>query len=206
MENLFNIDSFDFIWSDQHFNHDNIVKYSMRPGYDPRGFGHDFEKHNALMLENAHRFIRPGDKVLNLGDIAMGKREDAKLLGELPGDNYLILGNHDKWGQKFYEDLGITVILPFKFQQEGAFDVSFTHYPRRQLRGNEINIHGHIHNNPCDFLTRRHNNMSVEVIGYQPLPFKKVVENALYNAKNPSDMNFRELEWNKAKRNEPLFK
>jgi len=205
MDTPYNIDSFDFIISDQHYNHNNIVKYSMRPGYDPRGFSHDFEKHNALMLENMQRLVKPTDRVLNLGDIAMGKREDAAMLAALPGDNYLILGNHDKWGQPFYEDLGFKVIVPFEFAEDG-FDISFTHYPRRQIRKNEINVHGHIHNNPCDFLTRRHNNMSVEVIGYQPLPFKKVVENAIYNAKNTSDLNFRELEWNRANRKEPLHR
>lgn len=204
MEKNFDIDSFDFIISDQHYNHNNIVKYSMRPGYDPYG-NHDFEKHNALMLENMQRLVRPNHKVLNLGDIAMGKREDAEMLASLPGDNYLLLGNHDKWGIPFYENLGFKVIVPFEFQEDG-FDISFTHYPRRQLRAKEINVHGHIHNNPCDYLTRRHNNMSVEVIGYQPLPFRKVVENAIYNAKNTSDLNFRELEWNKAKRKESLHR
>jgi len=165
----------------------------MRPGYDARGYGnHNFDKHNELMLENWLSVVAPNDTIIHLGDLTMGNKEAfVELAPQLTGKKFMLLGNHDGWGTDFYGELGFTVIDPFYVHEQG-WDILFSHYPKHQLQKREANVHGHIHNNPCDNLTRRHKNVSVEVMAYSPQPFDKVIEDVIYNANNNSAANFRQ--------------
>jgi len=193
MNNEYNIDSFDYIISDTHFLHNNIVKYAMRPGYDSRGYGnHNFNKHNELMLENWLSVVAPNETILHLGDVAMGKKEEFRdFAQQLTGNKFMLLGNHDGWGTDFYGELGFTVIDPFYIHRDG-WDILFSHYPKQNLQKREANVHGHLHINPCDHLTRRHKNVSVEVMAYSPQPFKEIVKDVVYNSNNNSAANFRQ--------------
>jgi calcineurin-like phosphoesterase family protein len=194
----FNIDSFDFIISDTHFNHNNIVDYCQRIGHDPRGHATDYDRHNQLMIEQWQRYVKPDSIILHLGDVAMGQKHLLPdIMKVLPGRKFLVKGNHDKWSTELYESLGFEVIQPFMFEHMG-WNIFFSHYPKRVLQRLEANVHGHIHNNAVDGLTRKHKNVSVEVMSYTPQNFRSVVEGVVWSSNADSSNNFNDSEWNTA--------
>ena len=179
----------DWVTSDQHFYHKNIVKYCYRPGWVEE----DYIRHNDIMLIRWNHAVGPDDKVLHLGDLCFKKTNNKErlehLLKRLNGDITIILGNHDKNYKEWYQSLGFKVIQPF-FIMESGYKVYFTHYPKRELQSNEMNIHGHIHNNSVGGLTSRHKNVSVEVTAFSPLPYESILGGMLYRAKNAQPKDF----------------
>jgi calcineurin-like phosphoesterase family protein len=190
---------FDFVISDTHFWHNNIVKFCFRPGYHEN----DPSLHNKIMADNWNNVVGYGDTILHLGDVAFfskeGKTNEFGLdrldqqdffLG-LPGKKTLMLGNHDREGREFYESCGFTVIDDFKYTRQD-WEFVFTHFPIRteDLGDDQINIHGHIHNNAIDGLTKRHKNVSAEVMSLSPQLLDEIMEGCLYRASEPQSRDY----------------
>lgn len=160
--------------SDTHFRHKNIIKYCDRP-----------MNHDTIMEENWVDLVAPGDKILHLGDVQtwFGDTQGASdILSNLPGEKYLILGNHDKLERKYYEDHGFRIINPF-VQKFGKKRVLFSHYPQMDAMGWDINVHGHIHNNPYPVGTNEfkdYRNISVEIVGYKPVTLDSILNGSSY--------------------------
>ncbi len=78
------------IWftSDQHFGHENIIKYCNRPfaSVDQMNF-ELVRRHNAV--------VKDDDIVFHLGDFSMHPRM-LFILSLLKGVHYLVAGNHDR--------------------------------------------------------------------------------------------------------------
>ena len=177
---------YDFVISDTHFFHDNIIKYAGRP-----------QNHVELMIKEWQDTVRPDQTVLHLGDVLMGKPDLWPLIDELPGKvDVLVSGNHDEpYKRKWLEEnWGWTFVKDFQMRYRG-WEVYFSHYPlwvdamggpigRLMLDPNwkNVNIHGHIHEKqaPSPF----HINVSVEWIEYRPTPLQALLDN--YIETNPT--------------------
>lgn len=183
---------YDWIISDTHWNHVNIVEYAGRPA-----------NHNELMQQNWRKLVRPDDTVLHLGDVLMGRKELWKTMpGWLPGKVTVIEGNHDhyhklefmhdEWGWRINAITGISfssgpAILNLNYRD---YDIIFTHEPFMSVQDSRstnntdrvysrlpektINVHGHIHEKPEHDLQRI--NVSVERIQYQPVNLKLLLD------------------------------
>lgn len=139
--------------SDTHFGHDNIVKYCFRPGYPNRLYDH-----NNFMRKHWIDLISDKDIILHLGDVFLG----GDWHRGLPGEKYLIRGNHDSNRKiEILQELGWGLIPPLLLG-----NVWFTHRPRDVEEG-MINIHGHLHQNNSP--SKRHINISVEKTDYKPV-------------------------------------
>lgn len=178
-----------FVISDTHFFHDNIVKYSGRDKQLERLIGKDEARrtdHNEYMVRQWNSIVGDEDKILHLGDLFAwfkdGKQKfEQRILPRLNGDKYLIIGNHDEEPVSEYERMGFKVVEPFILVINGQ-KVSFDHYPwaYNEDHPGEIRVHGHIHTNGypltsnwregCVPTRPRQINMSVEMIGYTPIP------------------------------------
>lgn len=155
-------------WSDQHFNHHNIIKYSSRP-FNSISHMNDTMKNNYLMA------VSEDDLVIFGGDIAFGATEDAlKYISDLPGKKVLIVGNHDfDKNQLYFKDYGIfdatamSAMFSLKIEDNDCH-IILTHYPIDSilLPKNTLNIHGHIHQYKAG---EKNINMAVEQTGYSPL-------------------------------------
>jgi calcineurin-like phosphoesterase family protein len=115
----------DWITSDTHFYHDNIMHYCNRPFTDPctdcdgvcrndssdrkewddilckacRDYGvvPDVNLMNETLIENWNSLIKKGDRVYLLGDFAFTTKDKVTALArKLNGDIHWIYGNHDK--------------------------------------------------------------------------------------------------------------
>ena len=169
------IDENTFIISDTHFGHHNIVRFCDRP-----------LDHESLMIRNWEMKVQPHDTILHLGDVAFGKPRDihfwAEILKELPGRKLLIKGNHDhSRSMKIYKGI-FEVVDPF-IQDFSDVKIYFSHYPDHPIKNYwDINIHGHIHNNPLmgEFspvvdMEKIYENVSVEVTNYQPIRLSSIL-------------------------------
>lgn len=148
-----------YLISDTHFNHANIAKYVDRPK--------DWQE---LILLNWFDTVKDSDQILHLGDLALGKKDQVlEIMPFISGKKFLLKGNHDKWNNQFYYDLGFSVM-------EGEFiweNILFSHRPREIKNGIKFNIHGHIHDIKPE---KNHFNVSVEQIGYKPILLSKIME------------------------------
>ena len=153
-----------FVWSDQHFFHNNICRYADRP------FDNVFRM-NEVMMHNAHEVLTENSVVLWGGDVSFGTPAQTKeVLRSIPGKHFLIAGNHDvdrpeklKTLQSVF--LGITDCLTFAMGHRKVF---VSHYPLLQsdLSSQSIQVHGHTHQHLLEgFFV----NMSVEHLDYKPV-------------------------------------
>jgi calcineurin-like phosphoesterase family protein len=79
-----------FFTADTHFGHANILKYCDRPFAD-------VNEMNEVMISNWCNVVKPADSVFILGDFGFSDATQiGRILDRLPGQKFLIYGNHDK--------------------------------------------------------------------------------------------------------------
>lgn len=124
--------------SDQHFWHNNVIKYCGRPHAT-------VEDMNEDLVNKWNSVVKPEDTVYILGDFSLAFRPVEIYPHRLNGTKYLVPGNHDfchsyhkksrnkdnqeKWFQK-YRDHGF-IILPEQttLDLEGIGTVNLCHHP-----------------------------------------------------------------------------
>lgn len=155
--------------SDTHFGHKNIVKYCQRP-----------ESHEVMMLSHWIELVGEHDQLLHFGDVFLGKQGSpkrwARVISRLPGEKFLMWGNHDHESLRTYEELAGFTIVP-EFIHNGVF---FSHRPASVEYPPphddwHTNIHGHVHNNEYNqkhdgtyFEGKNYINISIEVMDFKP--------------------------------------
>jgi len=146
-----------WFWSDQHFGHANIIKYSERPFKDA-------DQMNEMLLLNYNRVVDKDSVVIWVGDVAFKSADwtNAFLKRFVPAYRILIVGNHDYEKKKGFKQLDFDEVHSH-YQLDNAW---ITHYPMNRIPHGVFNIHGHIHTNNTN--NPRHFNVSVEQIGYAP--------------------------------------
>ena len=161
-----------FIWSDHHFGHKNIIRFSQRP-YP------DLESMNHCLIGNNNKLVEDNDICIWAGDVGfMADKHINEYLAECKGYKILVIGNHD-FNKKKLRKLDFDEIhMVYHFNQHDI-DFAITHYPMANLPRNVINIHGHTHgeiysSSQCH--PAQHINISVECTQYHPLLLADVVQ------------------------------
>jgi len=163
-----------YFWSDQHFGHANIIKYSNRP-FD------DKSHMDKVMVKNYFDTVGDEDLVVWVGDVAFSAVEECRgLLSNLPGQKILIVGNHDfdrKENFKKYQifsEIFMATSFQMKFEKN-ICNLLVSHYPvdEHLLTPNTLNIHGHIHTHDADF---KNINVSVEKTNYAPIDITGIIK------------------------------
>lgn len=114
---MFDWDSMQNVWliSDTHFWHKRIVQYAERP-----------RNWCKQVMENWNSLVSNDDVVLHLGDFSFQSKYHARTIRYmLKGHIYLIKGNHDRHGVKWYQDVGIERIKPFYIERQGKADILY---------------------------------------------------------------------------------
>ena len=149
--------------SDEHYYHQNIIKYTHRPFASMSDMV-------ASMIEANNSIVQPGDVVYHLGDFGLASRDRLRaILSRLTGVHILIRGNHDR-GRTSCLNLGFVDVLPFKSLRYGDDRLYLTHRPMKELPDNhELVVHGHSHNNLTSPARPFNVNVSVEMTNYKPV-------------------------------------
>ena len=78
-----------FVTADFHASHSNIIRYCGRPFKDASHM-------NEVLIANNNMIVDSQGTVYHLGDFSMSLTAVKKILPQLNGKHYLILGNHDR--------------------------------------------------------------------------------------------------------------
>lgn len=168
-----------FLISDTHFSHGNILTFLNPDGTRLRPFN-SVEEMDELMIENWNKVVRPNDRVYHLGDVTFKFAYLQAIVPRLNGykNAVLIKGNHDELKPsqylQFFKDIRAYSILD-------KFVLSHVPIHPDSLSRWRANIHGHLHSNvvkyPDGSADKRYFNVSVEQIGYTPIPFETIRSN-----------------------------
>lgn len=187
------------IWftSDLHFNHANIIRFCNRPWKTT-------EEMDEALISNWNSVVKPNDLIFDLGDFAFADRDKwIKLLEQLNGKHYLILGNHDitRWPGNKVLPLFERVEHQLTLKIDGR-KVYLNHYPflcyggtYRDSASKVYQLFGHTHSGPnCSGLDKdRLTNLfpyqydvGVDNNNYTPISWEQVkdkINNQIINAK-----------------------
>jgi len=163
----------EFITSDTHFGHKNIIKYSNRPFVDK------WEMDKELIRRWNEKVPERGAIVYHLGDFMFGRSGRAhEILNQLNGTIRFMKGNHDKplegvwhrfdWARDYYESRtpdGVKVVM--------------CHYPIASWNGmhrGAWQLHGHCHGTFPDTGVRRIDVGVDTHPNYEPYSYEELVE------------------------------
>ena len=192
------------VWllADTHLNHDNIKTYCQRP-----------EDFTQRLDRNVHATVKPGDTLIHLGDVGVGKPEGfMALVAKWPGYKVLVRGNHDSHSCQWYVDHGFHAAVDAMVYRS----CWLTHHPWTDPlpKGTDLNLHGHLHNIWSGFLAhdpsqvdefyevykagklpREYNRLfAVEYTDYRPVEFNKFVAKPdKYQARGPNEVTKKRL-------------
>ena len=155
-----------WLTADLHLGHVNIIQYSNRP------FSNVGEMNEAI-VERWNETVGVNDRVLILGDVAMGRIDDTlKIAGRLNGFKVLLTGNHDRcasflgkstaeWTRRYLDEGGFTEIhqgtlrvdpdashqnvLACHFPYSGDSTHELRYADQRPPDHGEWILHGHVH-------------------------------------------------------------
>jgi len=126
----------EWITTDNHFDHKNIVEYCGRP-----------EDYEERIIKNLS-VVGDDDILFNLGDFSLGKRTEywaERYMFANKAKKILILGNHDNKSYTYYYKLGFDFVCRRASIKRYGKRIVLSHRPRRFFT-EHINIHGHMHN------------------------------------------------------------
>jgi calcineurin-like phosphoesterase family protein len=147
-----NIQYFDFLTADTHFNHFNMITKE-----DARSSFTSVEEMNEEMIAKWNQYIGRKDIVIHLGDLGFinqsrpGK-ELENVLSRLKGNKKLIPGNHDSKEVLYSaKQAGFEILKPLEIIRVNRKELYLCHYPI-EVGGSSkrFSIHGHIHSNPSN--------------------------------------------------------
>lgn len=173
-----------FVISDQHFGHENILKFTSTDGSQVRpGFSNVLQMNNYMIWQH-NLVVSPEDKVYFLGDVAFNKKVFHEVMPRLNGKKSLILGNHDHFNMDDYYKYFDNIYSARYIKYSDTLRFVLCHYPMHpeaNYPNYPICIHGHIHEkdivNTDPFGGEKDNmyvNVSVEKINYTPISLDEI--------------------------------
>lgn len=132
-----------WVYSDPHFDHANICKFTNFDGSKVRPWD-DVKMMNAEMIEWYNELVNDADRVYILGDVAFSAARINEFVGQLKGRKVLVPGNHEPPKMRRYFDAFDDV--RGYIVKKGFIMSHIPIHPDSLARWN-LNIHGHLHNN-----------------------------------------------------------
>lgn len=151
-----------FFTADEHYGHENIIKYCNRPFIN-------VEDMDIALIHRHNEVIGSSDVVVHAGDFTMKHESEAhKYIRELNGHHIFLKGSHDYWlGRDFKMQI-------WEEQIEGHF-VVVCHYAMRtwaRSHHNSWQLYGHSHGKLSPI--GKQLDIGVDSNNFTPLSFEKV--------------------------------
>lgn len=174
-----------FLTSDNHFFHLNVIKYCNRPFSD-------LSDMNQQMIDRWNSVVQPTDTVYHLGDFILSNdiRKIDWILNSLNGKIFLVRGNHDKAflkklpkchpdSQSKFIDIRDYYSTTFQYGLNKYY-VVMMHYPILRwdkCHHQSTHLHGHSHNRPVppeEYHPRRVN-IGVDMFNFYPVELSSLL-------------------------------
>jgi len=160
----------DFITSDHHFGHKNILQYDSRPWST-------IEEHDRALIERHNSIVAKDDFVLFLGDFSFHKPEKTlEIANALHGRKILVVGNHDRSASRM-SALGFDLTMERCRLTLAGKSCICTHIPVKLEKG-FVNIHGHTH---ATDPSRTSGKICVSVTAWDYFPVGRTVLESMLN-------------------------
>jgi calcineurin-like phosphoesterase family protein len=122
---------FDFVWSDLHLGHANVLRYSDRPFASA-------DEMDAALIANHNAVVGRSQTVLYVGDVSFhGVDRTREILRELHGRKLLVRGNHDRSAAQMAR-LGFDLVVDALTLNLGGKLVRVSHLPYRGMDSREV--------------------------------------------------------------------
>lgn len=151
-----------FFTADEHYGHENIIRYSKRP------FADLAEMHEALIKKN-NSVVRKQDTVIHCGDFSFWNRKKTQreIIPKLKGNHLFIKGDHDKWMGATGQYMMIVrhntdIVVPCHYAMRVW---PFKHY-------GSYHVFGHSHGKTSDFL--KSTDVGVDSWNYYPVRLNEI--------------------------------
>jgi calcineurin-like phosphoesterase family protein len=167
-----------WFWSDTHFNHLNIIKYTGRPFKS-------LDEMNSTLIKKFNERVKEEDQVFFLGDFCFksgtGRGEGEKdkpeyFLKQLKCKNIIFIqGNHDK-------NNSLRTCIQRVIINHGGKRINLTHNPEFADTNYEFNIVGHVHEKWQFKRIKKNNsftdcvNVGVEQWNYAPCDINDIMQ------------------------------
>ena len=165
-----------WVWSDLHLDHRDMVRHFGRPFRTVDGM-------RRALIEAWRQTVGESDLIICLGDVTVGPPVAAVdgALAALPGDKVLVVGNHE-FVNNFpgAKDYGFEAAYPTVVCDSNPA-LLLTHEPLETVPAGCVNAHGHLHGTHARSKarrSRRHLNVNVELVGYQPVRLTELAATA----------------------------
>lgn len=171
----------DFVTSDLHFGHTNIMKFC--PVTRAR-FKNDVTYMNEAMIQEWNAVVKQGDHTYILGDVCFAPWEKAVgFLSRLNGTKTLVAGNHDKklLKSREFRDQFVEIRDYLDISVNGTKVVMF-HYPIAewdQMHRGAVHLHGHLHGGTSGLESYRARDVGMDASGMIVRKLESVVAEAL---------------------------
>ena len=171
----------DFITSDIHFSHKNIMKFCPVS----RAFGEDdVDKMDEEIIRRWNSVVQPNDHTYILGDVAFCNAEKAvRYLKRLNGNKTLIRGNHDV---KLINDRAFCnefdAIQDYYSLTIDKTKVIMFHYPVcewDQMHRGSVHFHGHLHGGKSGMEKYRCIDVGMDSYNCYPMQLSTAIDTAL---------------------------
>lgn len=151
-----------FFTADEHFGHQNIIKYCKRPWKWA-------DEMDEALIENFNSVVTDDDIVYHLGDFCWKKSPDVYLSRLKGREHHLIIGNHDNKQEclKVFNSVN-----DVKMIQAGKTHIWLSHYAHRvwpRSHYGVLHFFGHSHGTLAVFPQREKLiDVGVDNMGYKP--------------------------------------
>lgn len=132
-----------WVYSDPHFYHTNICKFTNYDGTKVRPWD-DVKTMTEEMIGWYNEIVDDLDRVYILGDVAFSAANIRDTVGRLKGRKVLVPGNHEPPKMRKYFDVFDDVR---GYVVKKGFVMSHMPIHPQSLSRWQLNIHGHLHNN-----------------------------------------------------------
>lgn len=161
-----------FVTSDTHFGHENVLRYDQRPFPS-------IVEHDAAIVANWNRIVRPQDTVYHLGDVARTRKIAEEIIPRLNGKIILIRGNHDDdlWKVRAKLFAEAHEALYIRVGEERFYLSHYSHRVWRNSHHGSYHVYGHSHGALPPL--GRSMDAGVNVNNYTPVRLSEVVDRLL---------------------------
>jgi len=151
-----------FFTADEHYDHENIIKYCNRPFTSVYGM-------QEILIANHNRVVTKYDITVHAGDFSFTEECAKKIIPRLNGNHIFVIGSHDKW-------LKNTAKQIWEKKIEGVH-VVVCHYAMRtwtKSHRNSWQFYGHSHGRLAP--DGKQWDVGVDNNNFSPVSFEKLVQ------------------------------